>query len=61
MGASNLANLEFGEIRRVAQRNHRTRQIFINNVAIRRATQELKSDPRIMISFGEFLGSRFQQ
>jgi hypothetical protein len=34
--------LEFGEIRRVAQRTIDQRHIFVNNLAIRRATEELK-------------------
>jgi hypothetical protein len=42
MGVQHLGYLEFGEIRRVAQRTIEQRQIFINNLAIRRATQELK-------------------
>jgi UDP-GlcNAc:undecaprenyl-phosphate/decaprenyl-phosphate GlcNAc-1-phosphate transferase len=41
IGVQHLGYLEFGELRRVA---HRTieRQILINNLAIRRATEELK-------------------
>src|SRR5271170_1802423 len=41
MGVQRLGYMEFGELRRVA---HRTmeRQILINNLAIRRATEELK-------------------
>ncbi len=42
MGVQHLNYLEFGEIRRVAQRTIEQRQIFINNLAIRRATEELK-------------------
>jgi UDP-GlcNAc:undecaprenyl-phosphate GlcNAc-1-phosphate transferase len=42
MGVQHLGYLEFGEIRRVAQRTIEQRQIFINNLAIRRATEELK-------------------
>jgi hypothetical protein len=37
-----LGYLEFGELRRVAQRTLAQRQIFVNNLAIRRATEELK-------------------
>jgi len=41
IGVQHLGYLEFGELRRVA---HRTveRQLLINNLAIRRATEELK-------------------
>lgn len=42
LGIQHLGYLEFGEIRRVAQRTIEQRQIFINNMAIRRATEELK-------------------
>jgi len=41
-GVQHLGYLEFGEISRVAQRTVAQRNIFINNLAIRRATQELK-------------------
>jgi hypothetical protein len=37
-----LGYLEFGELRRVARRTVEQRQIFINNLAIRRAIEELK-------------------
>jgi hypothetical protein len=42
LGVQHLGYLEFGELRRVAQRTIEQRQIFINNLAIRRATEELK-------------------
>jgi UDP-GlcNAc:undecaprenyl-phosphate GlcNAc-1-phosphate transferase len=42
IGVQHLGYLEFGEIRRVAQRTIEQRRIFVNNLAIRRATQELK-------------------
>ena len=42
LGVQHLGYLEFGEIRRVAQRTLDQRQIVINNLAIRRATAELK-------------------
>jgi hypothetical protein len=42
LGVQHLGYLEFGELRRVAQRTMEQRQIFINNLAIRRATEELK-------------------
>lgn len=41
-GVQRLNYLEFGELRRVAQRTMEQRQIFINNLSIRRATQELQ-------------------
>ena len=42
-GVQHLGYLEFGEIRRVAQRTIEQRGIFVNNVAIRRATEKLKA------------------
>src|SRR5579862_7467065 len=42
LGVQHLGYLEFGEIRRVAQRTIDQRQIVINNLSIRRATKELK-------------------
>ena len=42
IGVQHLGYLEFGEIRRVAQRTMEQRHIFVNNLAIRRATEELK-------------------
>jgi UDP-GlcNAc:undecaprenyl-phosphate/decaprenyl-phosphate GlcNAc-1-phosphate transferase len=42
LGVQRLGYLEFGEIRRVAQRTMEQRQIFVNNLAIRRATEELR-------------------
>jgi len=42
-GVQHLGYLEFGEIRRVAQRTVAQRNIFVNNLAIRRATEELRS------------------
>jgi UDP-GlcNAc:undecaprenyl-phosphate/decaprenyl-phosphate GlcNAc-1-phosphate transferase len=42
LGVQHLGYPEFGEIRRVAQRTLEQRQIMINNLAIRRATAELK-------------------
>jgi UDP-GlcNAc:undecaprenyl-phosphate GlcNAc-1-phosphate transferase len=41
IGVQHLGYVEFGELRRVAQRSIE-RQIFINNLTIRRATEELK-------------------
>jgi UDP-GlcNAc:undecaprenyl-phosphate GlcNAc-1-phosphate transferase len=42
IGIQHLGYLEFGEIRRVAQRTIEQRRIFVNNLAVRRATEELK-------------------
>jgi UDP-GlcNAc:undecaprenyl-phosphate/decaprenyl-phosphate GlcNAc-1-phosphate transferase len=42
-GVQHLGYLEFWEIRRVAQRTIEQRGIFVNNLAIRRATEELKN------------------
>jgi hypothetical protein len=41
-GVQHLGYLEFGEIRRVAQRTIEQRGIFVNNLSIRRAIEELK-------------------
>jgi UDP-GlcNAc:undecaprenyl-phosphate GlcNAc-1-phosphate transferase len=43
VGVQHLGYLEFGELRRVAQRTMEQRVIFVNNLAIRRATEELKA------------------
>ena len=43
LGVQHLGYLEFGELRRVAQRTMEQRQIVINNLALRRATEELKA------------------
>ncbi|HUK25542.1 MAG TPA: MraY family glycosyltransferase [Terriglobales bacterium] len=43
LGVQHLGYLEFGELRRVAQRTIEQRQIFVNNLAIRRATEELRA------------------
>lgn len=42
LGVQHLGYPEFGELRRVAQRTLEQRQIVINNLAIRRATAELR-------------------
>ena len=42
IGVQRLGYLELGELGRVAHRTFEQRQIFINNLAIRRATEELK-------------------
>jgi len=43
VGVQRLGYLELGELGRVAQRTFEQRQIVINNLAIRRATEELKA------------------
>lgn len=42
LGVQHLNYLEFGELRRMAQRTIEQRQIVINNLSLRRAVQELK-------------------
>jgi UDP-GlcNAc:undecaprenyl-phosphate/decaprenyl-phosphate GlcNAc-1-phosphate transferase len=42
VGVQHLGYLEFGELARVAHRTLNQPQIFVNNLAIRRATEELK-------------------
>lgn len=42
IGVQHLGYLEFGEIRRVAQRTMEQRHVFVNNLAVRRAVEELK-------------------
>ncbi len=42
LGVQHLNYLEFGELRRVAQRTMEQRQIVINNLSVRRAVEELK-------------------
>ena len=43
VGVQHLGYLEFGEIRRVAQRTIEQRNVFVNNLSIRKATEELKA------------------
>jgi len=43
LGLQHLNYLEFGELRRVAQRTIEQRQIVINNLSVRRAAEELKA------------------
>lgn len=43
LGVQHLNYLEFGELRRVAQRTIEQRQIVINNLSLRRAVEELKA------------------
>ena len=42
VGVQHLGYLEFGELARAAQRTLGQRQIFVNDLAIRRATEDLK-------------------
>jgi UDP-GlcNAc:undecaprenyl-phosphate GlcNAc-1-phosphate transferase len=42
IGVQQLGYLEFGELRRVAQRTIDQRQVFVNDLAVRRAIEELK-------------------
>src|SRR5207245_3758286 len=42
IGVQHLGYLEFGELARVAHRTINQPQIFVNNLAIRRAVEELK-------------------
>ena len=42
LGVQHLGYLEFGELRRIALRTIEQRRIFVNNLAIRRATEEFK-------------------
>lgn len=63
VGVQHLGYLEFGELRRVAQRTIEQRQIVINNLAIRRAVEELKvartSDQLASILIAAFAGNDF--
>ena len=43
LGVQRLGYLEWGELSRVAQRTLEQRQVVLNNLAIRRATEELKA------------------
>jgi hypothetical protein len=43
LGVQHLGYLEFGELRRVAQRTVEQRRIFVNNLAIRRAAENVKT------------------
>jgi UDP-GlcNAc:undecaprenyl-phosphate/decaprenyl-phosphate GlcNAc-1-phosphate transferase len=43
LGVQHLGYLEFGELRRVAQRTMEQRSAFVSNLAIRRATEKLKT------------------
>jgi len=43
IGVQHLGYLEFGELRRVAQRTLEQRSVFVNNLSIRRAMEDLKA------------------
>jgi UDP-GlcNAc:undecaprenyl-phosphate GlcNAc-1-phosphate transferase len=65
LGVQHLGYLEFGELRRVAQRTMEQRQIFVNNLAIRRATEELRAardyDELCRILLAAFWWQRFRR
>lgn len=60
MGVQHLGYLEFGELRRVAQRTVVQRQVFVNNLAIRRAAEELKTAAELD-DIGRILGAAFEE
>jgi UDP-GlcNAc:undecaprenyl-phosphate GlcNAc-1-phosphate transferase len=60
MGVQHLGYLEFGELRRVAQRTVTQRQIFMNNLAIRRAAEQLKSASDLQ-EIHRILGAAFEE
>ena len=60
LGVQHLNYLEFGELRRVAQRTIDQRQIVINNLSVRRAVEELKVAGRFR-SGAQRPGRRFRQ
>jgi UDP-GlcNAc:undecaprenyl-phosphate GlcNAc-1-phosphate transferase len=63
LGVQHLNYLEFGELRRVAQRTIDQRQIVINNLSVRRAIEELKAVDNLNqlrnILVGTFEGNDF--
>lgn len=59
MGVQHLGYLEFGELRRVAQRTVTQRQVFVNNLAIRRAAEELKNAASFQ-EISRILGAAFE-
>ena len=59
LGVQHLNYLEFGELRRVAQRTIDQRQIVINNLSVRRALEELKVASRFR-SGAEHLVAAFE-
>lgn len=60
MGVQHLGYLEFGELRRVAQRTVAQRQVFVNNLAIRRAAEELKTAADFQ-EMSRILGAAFEE
>jgi UDP-N-acetylmuramyl pentapeptide phosphotransferase/UDP-N-acetylglucosamine-1-phosphate transferase len=60
IGVQHLGYLEFGELRRVAQRTVAQRQVFANNLAIRRAAEELKTAVNFQ-DVGRILGAVFEE
>lgn len=60
MGVQHLGYLEFGELRRVAQRTVTQRQVFVNNLAIRRAAEELKTVTDFQ-EIRQILGAAFEE
>jgi hypothetical protein len=60
MGVQHLGYLEFGELRRVAQRTVAQRQVFVNNLAIRRAAAELEIAPNLQDIY-RILGAAFEE
>src|SRR5205807_4032364 len=60
MGVQHLGYLEFGELRRVAQRTVTQRQVFVNNLAIRRAAEELEMAANFQ-DMCRILGAAFEE
>ena len=60
IGVQHLGYLEFGELRRVAQRTVSQRQVFVNNLAIRRAAEELKASTDFD-DIGRILDAAFEE
>ena len=60
IGVQHLGYLEFGELRRVAQRTVTQRQGFVSNLAIRRAAEELKTASKFQ-DLSRILGAAFEE
>ncbi|MGH9515479.1 MAG: glycosyltransferase family 4 protein [Terriglobales bacterium] len=60
MGVQHLGYLEFGELRRVAQKTVAQRQAFVNNLAIRRAAEELNEASKFH-DISRILGGAFKE
>jgi hypothetical protein len=60
IGVQHLGYLEFGELRRVAQRTVTQRQGFVSNLAIRRAAEELKTAAKFQ-DLSRILGAAFEE